>query len=348
MKRSPCTSKRHFDWLMTCVLIVGSTMPWSQAKAAPAGKPIVLGSAPKVISKEKYDYNNDGEILNHTLTKQSVNLGNYTLYEEIVDEIGLIHFKVSLGGKVFLDKALPRWKGLNEASYSLIDPLKNDRCTMSPVAVDINGDGTPELFVAEDSGAARGPTEYRIYSLTSAGPKEIFHGSLLNPCFKDADSDGIFEIIVDDDIFEGWQDCSTAQSYFPQVMLQWNGSLYAPKALRKSPMSFDRKKEVARLESQIKSAGKPKPGSKAISSEVFASLIKLTYAGQKDEAKALLQALYPNSTKLWISTKPDQSPVTRDAFWKSFESQLSKGRYASAISRTLPIKKEQKSSKPFS
>lgn len=308
---------------LPALLCVVTTQSQARPGAIAAG-----GGPPCILTEEKYTYDFDGTTIDHTITTQVATLGNYKLQEKIIDGVGLIHYSLSLADQTLLTNTLPNWKGLSEASFVIVDPLTNKTCSLSPVARDINGDGNPDLIVGTDTGAARGATQYSFYTLDGKSATQWYNGTLLSPQFTDTDGDGVFDIAVDDDIFEGWLGSTTYESPFPKVNLSWSDSAFTPKPVPPagplSKVEFD--KEIFLLEAEIKKAGRSKPGEKFIVPSVWKKMVDLTYRGRTNQAKILLMRLYPGSLKLRISTMATEAPMTREVFWQKFLTQLAKGR----------------------
>lgn len=317
----------------------------SSSAVKTARKPVsVGGAAPKVLAKEKYVYDNAGEKLDHTILKQQAQLGKYTLYEEIVDDLGLIKLKLSLGDKVVLDKSLPRWQGLSESAYGLFDPVSGARCEMKPVARDINNDGIPELMVLKDDGSAQGAVEYTFYELDGSPQlRKIYEGHLPSANFKDTDGDGVFEITVNDSNLEGWHDAARVETYYIPITLAWDGKNYAPSAKymkKKAPTPAELKALVNKLNADIKDRGYKAPaGSKVITTSAWGEMSRLVYSGNEKSAKALFDLMYPDSVgKLAVTTSASQynggpKLQSRDQFWQEFMARLRKGPYASVLSQ---------------
>lgn len=307
--------------------------------ASPTKKvPVSVGGKPEKISSKPYQYNNDGTILDHTLLKQKTKLGKYELYQEIVDNGGLVVIKLSLNGKVLLDKKLPQWKGLCEPHFGIVDPL-GDEGTRKPVARDINNDGVPELIVYHTDESAHGPISYTIYQLDGKPTlKVLFNGSFTSGDFEDVDKDGTFEVIERDNNFEGFYDAASVQTLFPHVVLAWDGKAYKPSAKlmkKKAPSAAELQKMINEAKAGIKEHSfdiKAKPGTSIITSDVWNKMIELVYSGNSSSAKELLTRMYP-SGDLMVVVIPDRPVVvSRDKFWESFVKHAKKSSWASALS----------------
>lgn len=337
--------------VVASAMLIVSSSSGSCMLAAPSGsagktaRPVVSvgGGAPKVIANEKYVYDNDGDKLDHTLLKQQAQLGKYTMYEEIVDDLGLIKIKLSLNNKVLLEKTLPRWKGLSEASYGLYDPVTNKTCEKKPVARDINGDGIPELIVLQDDGAARGNLIYTFYQLNGSPQlQQSYQTSWPGADFRDADGDGVYEVKIGDSTLEAWHDGSTAESYVIPIILAWDGKKYVASAKymkRKAPTTAELKALVSKLEAEIKKSGYKAPaGSKVITSSVWGEMAWLVYSGNEQSAKALFDLMYPAATVKKLAPTTAGSSYsggakleTREQFWQEFMAKLKTSQYAAVL-----------------
>lgn len=338
-----CFSRTKCFSVVATMLFISICHP---ALAAPPSSPsakktpvTVGGGNPTVISKQPYHYKFGEETLDHTLLKQKAKLGSYELYEEICDSGGLVTVKLSLDGKVLLDKKLRRWQGLCEPHFSITDPLGGDG-TQKPVARDINKDGIPELIVWYVDESAHGPSDLTIYQLDGKPVlKSLFKGSFVSGNFQDVDNDGAFEIIERDNVFEGFYNAASVQTRFPEVTLAWDGTTYKPSAKlmkQKAPTEAEMNAMIAESEKAIKSdfaSTKVPAGSKVIAPGVWNNMIKLVYTGNTKAAKQLLERMYP-SGKLAVVTIPDQveKVMTRDEFWNAFVAQLKKSKWVAGIS----------------
>lgn len=322
-------------------LVTGVNFVWAaQTIAAPATKknPVSVGGKPEVISSKPYQYNNDGTILDHTLLKQKTKLGKYELYQEIVDLGGLVVVKLSLNGKVLLDKKLPQWKGLCEPHFGIADPLGDDG-TKKPVARDINNDGIPELIVYYLDESAHGPVKYTIYQLDGKpNLKVLFDGEFTSGDFKDVDNDGIFEVVERDNNFEGFYDTASVETLFPSVVLAWDGKTYKPSAKlmkKKAPSTAELQKMIDEAKAKIKESSrgvKAKPGASIITPDVWNKMIELIYSGNTSSAKEFLARMYPSGNLMVVVIPERPVVVSRDNFWKAFVDHAKKSKWASALS----------------
>lgn len=339
---------------LALVLLLAPPLPFEGARAA--DDHLLLASAPKTsgpvlrfhlhtVSKTKYVYNNDGEILDHTLETFRAKNGDFQLEEVIVDDIGLISIRLSYKGKTILSKQLPRWQGLLEASYLIIDPLSNDRWTRDPIFRDINGDGAIEIILVNDSGSPHGTVDQSIYQMRRApvSVRELCHATLQSPALIDSDHNGIYNLVIDDQTFAYWKGSAYCDYSPTTVVLSLKGSSWVANSrlMKEAPPKKSRfDKDIAELNAGLAPYDKlTKPQTRALTPPVWNAMKGYVYGGNAEYARATLDRLYPPGTSLilannkWDDVKSQEglTRLSREQFWKDFCDTVKKSEYAQAL-----------------
>jgi hypothetical protein len=313
--------------------------------AAPNASKSVLQFRLHLVSTTKYVYNNDGEILDHKLQKVTAKNGDFQLDEEIVDDNGLISIRLSYKGKSILSKQLPRWKGLCEDSFVMIDPLKNESCNKSPVFRDINGDGIPEMILVMDSGSAHGTVDQTIYQIRSDTKPlhELCHATLQSPAFLDSEHNGIYNLVIDDQTFAYWKDSAYCDYSPTYVVLSLKGSTWVPNArlmTEPPPNKANFEKIIQELDAKLAPFDKlSQSKTRAITPPVWSCMTQYVYSGNADLAKAVMNRLYPTGTTLVVAANGPEnlkaatgvSRLSREQFWKDFCDNVKKSEYAKTL-----------------
>jgi hypothetical protein len=300
---------------------------------------------PRVVSNSKYTYVNNGENLDHTLQKLSAKSGNFRLDEEIVDDAGLISIRLFYLGKPIFDKHLPKWRGLCEDSYTLIDPLNNISCNKAPVFRDINGDGIAEMILINDSGSAHGPVEQTIYQIQPRAQPlhKLSQATLQSPEYVDLEKNGTFSIMVYDQAFAYWKNSAYCDFAPPLVVLSLKGNTWVPNAklmAKAAPNKVEFEKVIHELNNTLAPCDKLTSGkTRAITPDVWNAMTKLVYEGNAESAREILDRLYTSGTTLILTVNnPDElkSPkgmpkLSRDQFWKDFWDNVKKSEYAKTL-----------------
>ncbi len=351
----PCASARVNDAILSGVRIAApfGTLPVSMPEGVrigltfdrkfQSGKAASVSFSTRVSGRKKYVVKPFDEEISHELVMQTGEMPPYKLYMELVDNSPVL-IRLSTEAKVLLSKSLPRWQGLCEPHYDILDPLKNGTCNDNPVATDIDGDGLPELVIAEN-GEAGGhpPLKVSIYRLDgSPSLKKTYENDVIEPSFKDVDKDGKLEILVGDDTVAYWQGSAGFQSVYPKIALAFDGKTYQASAmLTKTPTTSmsEQNKLYASLTKELAAYGQAGgPNCKVISPAIWNRFIELIYTGNAECAKSLLSRLYPGAVKLTSVTTEPGTPIAADAvrmtkatFWSMLCSQVKKSKYAAVL-----------------
>jgi hypothetical protein len=324
--------------LLFAFLFASNNVRFAQAKTA---APVITSIESK--KESKYFTEGIGEQLEHDLTVQSGKFGQFDLFEELVQGC-LVHLKLSSGGKVVFEKELPRWEGLCEPHFAVIDPTVEGPVDAKPVARDINKDGLPELILLKIyEGSSTSADECFIYQLSGDKVREIYRTTQVQPHFKDIDGDGAFEMIVTDTNFVGWNGAANCEGGNGKVVLSWDGTTYMPSAklmAKPAPTAQSMQKLVKTLQPKVKTlSSKCRPGTKGISAAVWKEMVGLVYDGNGKSAQSLLEELYPGNTKLVLANPdgiPTGKPMTRHQFWSTFVSQMGKSSFAATLKQLNP------------
>lgn len=203
-----------------------------------------------------------------------------------------------------------------QEEFHFID-AKNNKQIQQPAARDINGDGVPDLIIAEHLNGRLG-TEYRIISLAGTGLKTIFDDTFVAATnFTDLDHNSKYEI-ESADSYENWNACQ-ADSAYPRIVLQWNGQKYTASAKRM--------KAAAPTQSQLQAMAKQISNQQDNTNRVqllVSDTIALIYSGNAAAAKKLVTLAYPNDKTLECEDAEYKQlkNVDADQFWKILISKI--------------------------
>jgi hypothetical protein len=328
-----------------CTFALLMTLLFGQAIAVP----IATNQTSEIVFKTHfvkridYVYNNDGERLQHHINFFHGTGGGYDIDEQLIDSGGIICLKISKNGKTVIKKELPRWCGLSEDSYMILDPTK-DTTDKQIVFRDINKDGKPELILLYDNGSNHGNTGCFIFQFDGSRPaKEIYKADLPFPKFEDIDKDGKYEIVLTDNTFSYWKDSAYCQYGGERVVLALQGGTYkastkytfasAPSVSKFNSIVQEMKRET------IKYKSKCKPGTEVMTPDTWKPLISLIYSGNVSTAKRILQTVYPGNTLLIVTPNPDcikDTPTeTKMHFWQEMVKQAKTSLYAKYLFANL-------------
>lgn len=192
---------------------------------------------------------------------------------------------------------------------------------------DINGNGIPDIVIYEWTGGAHARFIARVVELER-------HCRLLAeidgidsvPRFRDLNSDGVLEIVLQDKTYRYWPGCY-AESPAPTVVLRWNQREYLADARLMSipPPSRDEiKAKAERIAQDAQWAGDPSGQYSRwyIPQELFQTALDLMYGGHEEEGWAFIRLAwtpkYPIDSDLLEEMR---ALMDRSPYWKEIKKQ---------------------------
>lgn len=185
---------------------------------------------------------------------------------------------------------------------------------------DLNGDGVPDLLIAEFTGGAHCCSVYHFFTLDDdVGLRPLStidagHGLLE---FADLDGDGVRELKTQDWTFAYWN-TSFAGSPAPDVVLRWRGNrcVVAPDLMQRPPPDVAWFAERVQLTlAGEESASTWRHG--GVPASYWATMLDLIYSGH-----AALAARFADEA--WSDVRP---PADKAAFLAQFRAQLARSPY---------------------
>ncbi len=288
--------------------------PSSETAGKRESKVIRLGRY--AIVEDSIDYNEAGDAqsgqCNRRLVKYRVTLGNKTVFSQTVSQEG--------DRFAFADPRL--------ASFESRDM----KLETEPAAVDMNGDGTPEIVVLHIWGGAHAVSSCKIISLGKDAVDVLLSAELGNGGdIQFVHSRGKYLVTLCDIIYYGWV-TGDPDSPLPKVVCCYRGGKFRAckeHMMQPTPTQSSIDNLCAKLILALKKdrASPDQP----IIGETLGPILDLIYSGHAELARKVFSRVYARASRLAILTESGEKLVSKNVFWEMLVKKVTTSPYYTAI-----------------